>query len=91
MAEFIKGPGAEEIKAGIKSPIPAGTTLLKTQIDKNRVTAFLDIPAESLKKLSVVQSDEIYDSLGKTFIAWHRDIVLTWWLLMKKPSLENIE
>lgn len=67
MAEFIKGPGAEEIKAGIKSPIPAGTTLLKTQIDKNRVTAFLDIPADSLKNLSVVQSDEIYDSLGKTF------------------------
>jgi N-acetylmuramoyl-L-alanine amidase len=67
MEAFIKGPSAEEAKAGAKTPIPAGTTLLKTVIDKKVLTAYLALPNGNKTKLSVVQVDEIYDSLGKTF------------------------
>jgi N-acetylmuramoyl-L-alanine amidase len=67
LQEFIKGPSATELSKGLKSAVPAQTSITKIEIGKNNnIFLHLRTPKVQLNQLDVINIDDFYDSLGKT-------------------------
>ncbi len=81
ITEFLKGPSAEEKAAGIQSAVPSDIQIIKSAVKGDVLTVYVKMPADYLSSLNVIQTDEFYDSLGKSLfgiVTSYQVSVLVW-------------